>query len=661
MEKIPQQKKFIIFEKLSQEKMMIDNLSEERFFRFLGRIWDLDSIESNDGRFANAHASIWQHYINNSDWNIDYIFLDYLGVTNSDKVFLKFLEIAVSPEFRDTEEEILLSVAAINKFIEEDGYQLIRTGYVGDLPTYFIKESDEQETLPSEIKINEIPFFVKGYSYNTPKRIVTSDLSLTLPCLVLVKNTWNDFTYQTYFEVYYYSKSISPQKVGSIKIMADNTNQVYEIIPQTFTNLSKNYCSLGQDVEYYQNLKKLFPNDYESVLFALKDAAFFSEIHEKFEDKEVFKKSLIRYDEIERLLRQARYIINDYDLSVLYKFDYLFQPNFLEAPIKVSFNFDSRSEITSRIYTLIGKNGTGKTQLISSIPLNLYSKNTSAFLPKLPLFSKIIAVSYSVFDKFETPKKTASFNYSYCGLKEKKNRLFNEDALQSRFYRSARKIGTAQRTTQWKTILENFINENFIKEVFKKEFPFVVTGNEYTFIEENYIKISNQLSSGQNIMLYIITEIVANIRYDSLILFDEPETHLHPNAVSQLMNAIYDLVNKFESYCIIATHSPLIVQETLSRNVYIFDRDDNTLSIRNIASESFGENLTVITEDIFGTREVSKYYKELIKSLVMTGKSYEYILDVIKSDKIPLNDNLVVYIKNLILNRNEESETFKKE
>ena len=41
------------------------------------------------------------------------------------------------------------------------------------------------------------------------------------------------------------------------------------------------------------------------------------------------------------------------------------------------------------------------------------------------------------------------------------------------------------------------------------------------------VEIVDYMSSGESSLLFIFCNIVANIRYDSLILFDEPETHLH--------------------------------------------------------------------------------------------------------------------------------------
>ena len=125
----------------------------------------------------------------------------------------------------------------------------------------------------------------------------------------------------------------------------------------------------------------------------------------------------------------------------------------------------------------------------------------------------------------------------------------------------------------------------------------------------------NQFSSGENLLLYVITSLLAEIENSTLILFDEPETHLHPNAVSLLMNALYLLTDQFNSFCIIGTHSPLIIQEITSRNVIVFKRFDNRLEADTIGYETFAENITTITDEVFDNRQIAKYHYDILREL----------------------------------------------
>ena len=104
----------------------------------------------------------------------------------------------------------------------------------------------------------------------------------------------------------------------------------------------------------------------------------------------------------------------------------------------------------------------------------------------------------------------------------------------------------------------------------------------------------------------------------------------------------------WKSYCILATHSPLIIRELPSKNVFVIERQGNSASIRRIGIESFGENLATLTEEVFGNKSVSKQYKKIIDELVGEFNSFEEIVSLIESDGLPLSLNARLYIKSLL-------------
>lgn len=629
----------------------------EGILPFLNEIWDLRAMPSTDSRFNDAYRDIYHHTINNDDWNLDFLLIDRLQVLEDDARFQKFVETVVSPKYRNSEDEISYLVIGINHHLIKDGLQLAIVEFDGDgLPIYTFQNKDEVDDLPLNIKLNDVPIYViktpKGKAWNESSH---SKPTVT-PSLVLVFNDgWNDYRICSQFYLYYYDKEGYCNYIGTTKIIFNEELRTVEFIPDEFLKLNQSFCSLGQDIEYYKNLKFCVGKEFESLLYALRDAAFFSQIHESFEKNTNFIKSLIREDTAERLLREAKHIINESDFSTLYTFKYSFQPPFSKTPIDIDFNFNGNSEIPDRIYGLIGKNGTGKTQLVTSLPHKISRKEDRFFSPKTPLFSKVIAVSYSIFDKFEIPKKTASFNYVYCGLRNKDGDFITEKGLSLRFHNTWKKIEELGRMNKWRKILLNFIDEEILDQFLVLRDEISNPKNKYRVDIGGFNKIKSYLSSGQSIILYIISEITAHIRLDSLLIYDEPETHLHPNAITQLMNTIYDLVHEFESYCIIATHSPLVIRELFSKNVYVIERHGNTPSARRIGLESFGENLSTLTDEVFGNKDIPKQYKKIIQELVYSGDSYENIVSTLESDDVPLSLNARLFIKSQIKSKNEKA------
>lgn len=651
--KLSQRIKLELYNQLSKEIGGIGNSEDGGIISFLNEIWDLTSMKSQDNRYNNALGEFVQHLVNNpDDYSYDYVFRERLNLLNDDESYAKFIETIVSPKYRTGEDDIFRSVLLINPYLEKDGYTLVLTEYddIGN-PIYKIEEVLNDGT-PTDIKVNDIVFYVEKSPAGRNNWASSHEKPTTFPSFVLAFNAgWNDYSIESSFHLFYYkAKDEAAISIGPVKIIYCEEKITTDFLQENFTILDHNFCSLGQNDKYYFGIKENLSRDMLSVLYALRDVAFFPQIQDDFVAFSTFKSSLTRFDNAERLLREAPYKIYGYDLNNLYSFKYNFKPAYSENSIDIEFDFNSDSPLPNRIYALTGRNGTGKTQLITSLPKMIAHKKEDAFIPRAPLFSKIIAVSYSVFDRFDIPKKTSTFNYCYCGIRKENSDQFSEKELVIRFNDSCRLIETLGRINKWRKILKTFINEDLIDcfLIEKDEEEYDRPRNMYKADMKGFAQIKNKLSSGQAIILYIITEIVANIRYDSLLLYDEPETHLHPNAITQLMNTVYELVDEFQSYCIIATHSPLVVRELFSKNVYVIDREDSFISARRIPMESFGENLSVLTEEIFGNKGIPKQYKKILQNLVDNGYSYEEIVSLLEFDDIPLSLNARIFIKSIV-------------
>lgn len=623
---------------------------EERLFKkidavsFFDLILNLRTLPSTDVRYQDAKGDLTKHYINNDDWTLEEIFLDKYNFINSDINFSKLLNTIISSAVNETEDEIKYFYHTINPILNNFSIEYRLKGISENGLSIFEIDILDINNKLKDIIDNKIPFFVnRDYKPN----FINGLNSQYEIYFLLTPSSWDDFGNKNEFNLSCQFNG-KYQTIGPLKIISKFSKSTTISISNDFKMLNNEYCSLGEKIDYYHNIKKLFGDQYLSILKALNDVAFFPQICEEFEDINDFKNSLIRYDEQEQLMRQARYVVDNYDMSNLYSFEYFYQPSYSKDidPLRIPFYFKDRSTIPNRIYTLIGENGVGKTQLISRLPIDIANSNINVFLPKIPLFSKVIAVSYSVFDEFTIPESSSKINYVYCGLRQKNNgeyHTLNKKELNERFFKSIMKVQSSRRFENWCEINEKFFSENLVKQW--KTWDLSIFDYKLNFEEFN--NSLKTFSSGQAIFIYILTEILANIRYDSLIIFDEPETHLHPNAISQLINSIHLLVKKFQSYCIIATHSPIIVQGILSKNVYVVRNENNVLSAKHPSIETFGENLTKITDDIFGARDTTSQFKTELELLIKQGYSFEQIINLLKSNDVPLSLNLTVLLKSM--------------
>jgi very-short-patch-repair endonuclease len=162
---------------------------------FLNRVWDLDSMPSTDSRFKTASGDIWQHMINNSDWDEVYLYEKYLELMIApDDGFIKFLEQVVHPLVRQQEEQDEY-IEFINKHLVYDGYKFALTDNISGFPIYRIDKvlDGVQGNVKNLIfaSVGQKPEIVISDSINNDIRIVRHEEN----CLVYNRNISNTGLY----------------------------------------------------------------------------------------------------------------------------------------------------------------------------------------------------------------------------------------------------------------------------------------------------------------------------------------------------------------------------------------------------------------------------------------------------------------------------------
>jgi hypothetical protein len=116
---------------------------------FLERTWKSSEMPSRD---------IWQHMVNNNDWDDHELFFECLDILQlPDQRFLHFLEQVIHPIVRDSESQAKYA-EIINSYLVHDGYQLNPTEEMSGCPVY--KATKLQGCVPSPVK--NLIFAAKG-------------------------------------------------------------------------------------------------------------------------------------------------------------------------------------------------------------------------------------------------------------------------------------------------------------------------------------------------------------------------------------------------------------------------------------------------------------------------------------------------------------------
>ncbi|WP_417686598.1 abortive infection family protein [Roseibium sp.] len=105
---------------------------------FLARIFDLEAMPSHDGRFETASRDIWQHRINNFDWDDDWIYGDrrFNLISGPSDTFLRFLCEVVHPVVRPDRNETLKLVSQFNDQLRREGWELVEVEKIAGRPRF---------------------------------------------------------------------------------------------------------------------------------------------------------------------------------------------------------------------------------------------------------------------------------------------------------------------------------------------------------------------------------------------------------------------------------------------------------------------------------------------------------------------------------------------
>lgn len=475
------------------------------------------------------------------------------------------------------------------------------------------------------------------------------DLKTKRPIAVLRRDQWDDFGYKTTFSLTLYLNEDSFVKIGDLKILQKGQETGYTHLPSaSFKALGQNYCSLGQSYSFYEKINTLEEPLKTQILTSLRDIVFDSSIRDSFELEGGFSRSLVRTGSAARALEDAPALFKPARRVDPTALSFSFTTSTGGDSFSIRFTFNQSTQLPDRINTVIGYNGTGKTQLLANLALvamgDLWQRQSDSQRygiideSESIRFSSVIAISYSAFDTFVMPNAVwrspeeselaterlrtsgSVFGYTYCGLR---NHL---DAESDHANRGPRSLKSIDRITEEFELALDLARQRGKRPILRTALRALGTDpsfgrvgvdieseiDEYAWHSRNRFE---SMSTGHKIVLNIIVQIVARGEPGSLILIDEPESHLHPSLLSALMKALGAVLEQYDSYAIVATHSPVVLQEIPRKYVRILKRFGTQTRVDEPLDETFGENIGILTTSAFNLDSSQSDYHSVLESL----------------------------------------------
>ncbi|MFD0354050.1 AAA family ATPase [Streptomyces sp. NPDC127110] len=486
---------------------------------------------------------------------------------------------------------------------------------------------------------------------------------------ILVPDSWDDFIYRTSYDLWIrLREDATPTEIGRVKIALANQGPGPSPLPvgtheDGLPSALGSWISLGQDSQYYEEIKQLGPELSNEILTGLHDLAFDLRAFRRFQSTNVARASLLRSISGTTVVTQFHRIATGGERLSGYRFGYHPPQTAPSSPPRgpLEFKVTPESSPPTNIHVLIGRNGEGKTTLLRSLAnaaVRPISPLTAGWIehlpneigePQLP-FANVLLVAFSAFDPFNdiTPPSPAT-RYTHIGLvpaaaraataaepaapRQPPRRLKRRSDLADEFVDSLRSIMTSGHHERWRSALETLGNDRQFKATVLEECEVTLLrhpvgpGTLLAGPDRLWRDVFMDLSSGHAMVLLTLTRLVELVAERTLVLLDEPESHLHPPLLSSFIRAVSDLLTDRNGVAVTATHSPVVLQEVPKSCVYKITRNGRHSRARRPRSETYGENVGVLTHEIFGLEVMqSGFYAEIEKAVHDFG-DYEAVIN----------------------------------
>lgn len=343
---------------------------------------------------------------------------------------------------------------------------------------------------------------------------------------------------------------------------------------------------------------------------------------------------------------------------------------------EIDFQFEHDGTLPKRIAVLIGKNGVGKSQALAHIVESLLKGDQSELqdpINRRPLINRLLAVSGpgETITTFPTPppfSERIKYRRIFLSRRLRGNTELGLGDVLVELSRSEESIKARGRWGFFCEAIRSIVPpeqlyvrvkkaEEDTPEWLKEPFPLseLQEGDARRRLErwgavhpqEDVCRYINgkivPLSSGQLTFVRFAIQACLYIENGTLILCDEPETHLHPNYISDFVRLMDKLLEETGSFAILATHSAYFVREvTRSQVIVLRESGQHMIEVAPVRLKTLGADVGAISAFVFEEEPYGCLVAELGRRLAAEGKRG---VEVLKSIEQELPAETVMHLR----------------
>lgn len=485
-----------------------------------------------------------------------------------------------------------------------------------------------------------------------PRFHVVASLPSSAPpnSMLLAEDEWDDPSpFATAYRLYYSDDQGALRAIGSLKIgqraMKDTGGRkTRPNIPSAFDRLSEDFFSLGQESDYYNRVAGLGRNAGRYILEALRDMALDDNVYRQASGAAALKKSVMKSVPRSMMVDQFRRLARGGARLTSYNFAFEWSGKNSTSPVQIDFAVTPNSIPPTNVHAIIGRNGAGKTRLLQAmvhagVHGSAYSDDyvegavwrepTDRGPDRQFPFTTLVHSSFSAFDEIVPPGTSSqTIPFTSIGLPSAQATPTKATAAIEKVINNSIEVCLhGDRRSRWHRAVRTLETDPIFAEARLSAIISESDGSPPALVDarQGILDAFAAMSSGHKLALLALTQLVEKVEERALVLIDEPESHLHPPLLASFLRAVADLLADRNGVGIITTHSPVVLQEIPRKSVTVLRRSGSRQAVGNPRIETFGENISTLTRDVFGLEVIRSGFHHMILDHIGEETTFEQL------------------------------------
>jgi energy-coupling factor transporter ATP-binding protein EcfA2 len=390
---------------------------------------------------------------------------------------------------------------------------------------------------------------------------------------------------------------------------------------------------------------------------------------------EVFKLSFLRNSESFFAYHNAESVLDGLQFESLgqvpHKLDLKFKLDGFTNAHELSFNFDPKALLPKRICVVIGKNGVGKSQALGHLARAALAgdESFSDGSGNRPSVNRLVAIGTPGEARVTFPAERRGTGKIYYRrlLLSRNNGKDGWRGLGELLVQLARSEESVKENDRWRIFcdsLSTIIPLNELAVPLREGADLSRWGEQFCCGTTTYMGLEKfrrtgeqarletwgavqpksdpvrfingkvyGLSSGQLAFLRFAAQVCLYIDNSTLVLLDEPETHLHPNLISDFVDLLDKLLEATGSIAIIATHSVYFVREVpRSQTQILKEGAERSIEVQTPRLRTFGADVGSISHFVFADNMTNKLLEKVKEKITESNCNIENFLEEVEGE-----------------------------